>query len=238
MIVSQDEAHALTDITIVNNVEDINPSRISQIDYVTFRFEQAGEIHHVPICVSQNGRYAMFTHEFLKYLKVHKWNSDSRNNFVFDFSHWDFTKPVMALPEMEYSFSLHSHQIAEIIESRMKEIGDRMKPDSPISTLVELFELVNSKLNVNLALLEVILYATMINNGEEDNFGLARNSESASLGVADMTLKNRSLSAAYSYERQLVLITDPRSFYANGRCDSVFDAFVAPNEVVQAYKNR
>ena len=238
MIVSQEEASALTDIHIVNNIEDINPTRISQIDYVTFKFDFEGGQHMLPVCVSQHGRYAMFTHDFLKYLKVNKWQSDPRGNFVFDFAGWDFTKPIMALPEMEYSFSLHSHQIAEIIESRMKEIGDRMKPESPISTLSELFDLVNSKLNVNLALLEVILYATMIYNGEEDNFGLARNSPNASLGVADLTLRNRSLSAAYSYERQLLLITDPRSFYALGRPDSVFDVFISPKEVVEAYKDR
>lgn len=239
MVVSQEEAPGLTDIHVVINVDDINPARITEVEYVTFMVtNKEGETHPIQVCVSQNGRYAMFTSDFLKYLKVHRWQQDARGNFIFDFSHWDFTKPVMTLPEMEYSFALHSHQIAEIIESRMKEIGERMKPESPAATLSELFDLVNSKLNVNLALLEVILYATMIANGEVDDFGLARNSPTRSLGVADMTLRNRSLSAAYAYEKQLMLITDPRSFFKLGRPDSVFDAFVAPKEVVAAYKGR
>lgn len=239
MVVSQEEAPGLTDIHVVLNVDDINPARITEIEYVTFNVTNAdGETHPMQVCVSQNGRYAMFTAEFLKYLKIHRWQQDARGNFIFDFSHWDFTKPIMTLPEMEYSFALHSHQIAEIIESRMKEIGERMKPESPAATLSELFDLVNSKLNVNLALLEVILYATMISNGEIDDFGLGRNSPTRSLGVADLTLRNRSLSASYAYEKQLLLITDPRSFFKLGRPDSVFDAFVAPQEVVAAYKGR
>lgn len=239
MVVSQEEARGLTDIHVVLNIDDINPARITEIEFVTFIItDKNGDTHPVQVCVSQNGRYAMFTSEFLKYLKIHKWQQDARGNFVFDFSNWDITKPIMTLPEMEYSFAIHSHQIAEIIESRMKEIAERMKPESPAVTLSELFDLVNSKLNVNLALLEVILYATMIANGEMDDFGLARNSVTKSLGVADMTLRNRSLSSAYAYEKQLILITDPRSFFKLGRPDSVFDAFVAPKEVVEAYKVR
>lgn len=239
MVVSQAEAPGLTDIHVVMNIDDINPARITEVEYVEFRqLGKDGDYHQSQICVSQNGRRAMFTTDFLKYLKVHRWEQDARGNFVFDFTHWDYTKPIMTLPEMEYSFALHSHQIAEIIESRMKEIGERMKPESPAATLSELFDLVNSKLNVNLALLEVILYATMISNGEIDDFGLARNSPTRSLGVADMTLRNRSLSAAYAYEKQLMLITDPRSFFKLGRPDSVFDAFIAPKEVVEAYKGR
>ena len=240
MVVSQAEAFGLTDIMIVPNVEDINPSRISEIDFVGFELQlddSTTEGNVTPVCVSQNGRYAMLTHEFLKYLKLNKWNLDNRGNFVFDLQYWDYTKPVLRLPEMEYSFSLHSHQIAVIIESRMKEISDRMKPDSPASTLVELFDLVNSKLNVNIALLEVILYAIMIRDGENGDFGLARNSTTRSLGVADLTIKNRSLSAAMAYEDQATVLVDPKSFYEMGRPDSLFDCFIAPREVVQDRAN-
>lgn len=241
LIVSQEEAFGLTDILLVSRIEDINTSRVSKIEIVGFEeYTTSKDVVPIvtPVVVGQNGRSAMFTHSFLAYLKEYRWEMDTRGNFIFDLQHWDCTKPIMQLPEMEYSFSIHSHQIADIIESRMKEIGDRMKPESPIATLVELFDLVNAKLNVNLALLEVVMYATMIRHGEADNFDLARNAPDRSLGVSDMTLRNRSLSAAYSYEKQLPLITDPRSYYGENRPDSVFDVFIRPREVVAAYKHR
>lgn len=239
MMVSQEEVYGLTDILLLNSIEDVNPSRISEIESVTFVYkDNCGVDFKLPLTVSQNGRMAMLTPDFLDFLKTHRWEQDNKGNFIFKFDNWDFSKPVMLLPEMEYSFSYHSHQVAEIIESRMKEIGDRMRPESPFSTLVELFDLVNAKLNVNLALLEVILYANMVRHGENDDFGLARNSPYATLGVSDMTLRRRSMSAAYAYEKQLVYITDPLSFYKAGRPDSVFDTFIAPREVVEAYKNR
>lgn len=239
IMISQDEVYGLTDILLLNSIDDVNPSRISEIESVTIvTKDKQGTLFKIPITVSQNGRMAMLTPDFLDFLKNHRWEQDNKGNFIFKFDNWDFNKPMMLLPEMEYSFSYHSHQVAEIIESRMKEIGDRMRPESPFSTLIELFDLVNAKLNVNLALLEVILYANMIRHGENDDFGLARNSPYATLGVSDMTLRRRSMSAAYAYEKQLVYITDPFSFYKANRPDSVFDCFIAPKEVVEAYKQR
>lgn len=236
LMVSQKEAFALTDILLVQHVDAINPTRVSEIDYVGVSVEHNGIQDVTPICVSQNGRYAMFTHDFLRYLKLHHWSSDNKGNFIFDLENWDTSKPIFTLPEMEYSFSAHSHQVAKIIESSMEAITTRMKPNAPESTLVELFDLVNAKLNVNIAALEVILYASMIKNGAEDDFGLARGSETASLGVSDQTLRNRSLSAAYTYEKQLMMITDPQSFYKQNRPDSVFDVFIHPLEVLQQYR--
>lgn len=233
IVVTQEEAFGLTDINLTSNVEDISPARISEIDFIGFQ-TLAGDIK--PVCISQNGRYAMFTHDFLNYLKTQHWELDSKNNFVFDLTHWDFTKPVFQLPEIEYSFAQHSHQIAQVIESRMKDITDRQRPESPAKTLTELFDLVNAKLNVNLALLEVIIYASMVRDIDSDDFGLARGSDKRMLGVAEMTIKNRSLSAAYAFEEQVSVITNPASYYKLNRPDSVFDAFICPREVVEHYQ--
>lgn len=233
LMVTQKEAFALTDILLVQQVDQVNASRVSEIDYVGVEVTQKGITAVIPVCVSQSGRYAMLTLDFLKYLKLHHWTSDNRGNFIFDMKNWDTNKPIFTLPEVEYSFSAHSHQVAKIIESSMEAIADRAKPNAPESTLVELFDLVNAKLKVNMAALEVILYASMVNNSGEDDFGLARGSTTASLGVSDQTLRNRSLSAAYSYEKQLMLITDPQSFYKQNRPDSVFDVFIHPKEVIE-----
>jgi hypothetical protein len=135
---------------------------------------------------------------------------------------------------MEYSYSDHSHQIAKLIESSMKSISDRSTPHSPVSTLQELFSLVNAKLTVNIAALEVLIYATMI--PAKDTYGLARNCRGAVLGISDLVIKNRSMAAAYAYEDQSVSLTSPRSFFSEGRVDGPLDAMISPYEVVEQYK--
>lgn len=237
-IVAREEAFGLTDINLVNDVSDINPTRVSEVFSIAIAMHSDGMVNKHPIVIERNGQAALMTHEFLSYLKTHGWELDELGNFMFDLSNWDFTKPVFKLPEVEYNFSQHSKEIATIIESRMKDITERAKPESPVSTLIELFDLVNAKLNVNIALLEVIIYASVVRNIEEGDMGLGRGLPTATLGISESIIKGRSLSNALAYEDQAKLITDPRSFFKFNRPDSVFDAFITPHEAVMDYRSK
>ena len=236
IVIDRDSAVGLTDVINIENFDNINPVRISSIESLDLVYKFRGEEHTVSLTVNQGKRRANLTAEFLKYLKTYRWETDARNNFVFSLHNWDFSIPIMKLPDMEYSFSDHSKEIAKLIESSMKNIADREKPDSPMSTLQELFDLVNSKLFVNIAALEIIIYTSMI--AGKDNYGLARGSPNPKLGVGEQLVYNRSLSAAYAYEKHNLIIPDPKSFFKLNRPSSVFDVFIAPNAVVQEHKQK
>lgn len=231
IIVNREEAVGLIDILSVNDIRDVNPSRVSSIEYIELVYGNDNEELSLPMFIGQDTRRAMLTIEFMKYLKIHKWETDSRNNFVFTLKGWDFSLPIFRLPDMEYSYSDHSHQIARVIESSMKKMTERAKPNSPISTLQELFTLVNTKLEVSMPALEVIIYAIMQPN--KDSYALARNVEQPMMGVAKTVIKNRSLGGAYAFEDQISTITGARSFFKLDRPDSVFDVFIAPDEVIK-----
>jgi len=238
LIISQAEANGLTDILSVDFVEDIVISRISSIDIVGFETMIDGMVSTTPVHITQQGRSAMFSTEFLKYIKEKRWTEDNRFNFVFDISEWDYNQPIFRLPDTEYNYAQHSKLVSKVIESRVSDIMERLKQDSSVNVLFELYNLVNSKLDVNIAILEVVIYASMIACGVNDQYGLARNSPTASLGVSEKTIKNRSLSACYAFEDQKVAILDPTSFYPLDRPDCMFDAFLCPEEVVKMYKGR
>jgi len=236
LVAASGEAYGLTDIMLVDDVDDINPSRISAIEVVEVMIGDENSRERHPIIVSQHGRKAVLTSEFLQHLKIHHWETDENNNFLFSFDKWDFNKPILRLPQKEYSFAKHASEISKIVESRVKDITSRGKPDSPKATLIELFELVNSKLFVNIACLEVIVYAVMCQDVNNDNFALGRNTPTAGLGVTDPIIHGRSLSAAYAYESQTNVILDPASFFPENRNDHVMDVFIAPAEVLAAHK--
>jgi hypothetical protein len=233
LLIAQADVSNLTDVYIAPRIEDLDLTRISAIDMIALELEKRVPPYRTQMQISQHGQMAILSHDFLHYCKQHKWVSDSKYNLVFDLSDWNPDLPLFVLPAMEYSYSQHSGQIANLIESRIKDLTDRNRPDSPIRTLIDLFNLVNTKLNVNIALLEVIIYASMITDGPNDLYGLARNSTTASLGIARATLRNRSLSTAYAYEEQMKLIMDPRSFYQLDRPDCILDAFILPEAVVK-----
>jgi hypothetical protein len=232
LIIANTDLHGFTDIKHTENLDDIDPSRISAIDKVGFSTQNFSDDTPVAVTVEQHGRKAIVSTEFLKYAKKYGWTINSSHAFVFDMSQWDYNHPVLKLPNMEYSFAKHSKQIAEIIESKMAEFSERNKPESPVKTLFELFDLVNSKITVNIALLEVIIYAMMVNNSEENNYSLARNSPKATLGVRDDVIMNRSLSAAYGFEHQVQYVFNPYSFYKDKRPDHPLDVMFCPEDVL------
>lgn len=234
LIVNREQVPGLTDILAIDDAANINPIRVSSIEAIEVCYTAKNNIQSALLFVNQGNRKAVFTTEFLVFLKANRWKTDNRNNFVFELDNWDFNEPVMKLPDMEYSYSDHSHQIAKMIESSMKNITDRSTPNSPVSTLQELFSLVNIKLNVNIAALEILIYASMLPN--KDSYSLARNSNSPVLGIADSVIKNRSMAAAYAYEDQSVSLTSPRSFFKLDRVDGPLDAMISPYEVVEHYK--
>lgn len=231
LIIAGSEAVGLTDILSIADTDDLNLTRVSSIENIEISVTSKGMELSTPIYVAQGARKAVLSHSFLKFAKEKRWTVDAMSNFVFDLDGWDFNDAILVLPEMEYSFSDHSKQITKIIESTMKDITDRTKPHSALSTLQELFYLVNSKLNVNLVALEIIIYAAMV--GSKGAYSMGRNSPNATLGVASKIITNRSLSTAYAYEGQDVTISSPSSFFKLDRPSSPFDAFIAPNEVVK-----
>jgi len=231
LIIASQDLHGFTDIKNIDNVDDIDPSRISSIEQIGFSLYASNE-DITTIQIGQNARKAILTTEFIKYVKKMGWSVNSSHAFVFDMRQWDDKQPIFQLPNMEYSFAMHSKQIAAVIESKMKDFEERNKPETPVRTLFELFDLVNSKISVNIALLEVIIYAMMVNSTQDSNYSLARNSPSATLGVRDDVIHKRSLSAAYGFEYQIKFISDPYSFYQDRRPDHPLDVMFCPQDVI------
>ena len=232
--VSQAEAVGLVDIKVLP-WDKINPSRVSEIENIELTINlKKDESISISVDIKQSDKKGMFTLDFLKYLKEKSWTTDSRNMFVFDVSDWDFSKPVFKFPDVEYSYSDHSKQIADLIEY-LKLKGEKKKSiTSPDILHQELFKLVNSKLSVSSSCLEVIIYALMTDG--YNTYGMGRNAPQETLGLADDIIKNRTLSTAYGYENVANTLKNPASFFNNNRPNSPFDVLISPNEVVEEIK--
>jgi hypothetical protein len=235
--ISRESLPGLVDLHIAQDVTKINPTRVSAITTIDICItDTKGKQLVDTVDLSQGNRGANLSQEFLYYLKDNGWQTDARANFVLDLAKWNFSLPLFKMPDIEYSFSDHSKQVAEIIESKLENLNDRQTPESAVYTLQQLFMLVNAKLNVNIACLEVIIYASMVSKA--GTYGLSRGSAEAVMSIAARVMKNRSLSVAFAYQGQQDVILNPSSYYKLDRPDSPFDVFVMPHEVLEAEKQR
>jgi len=230
MTITKESALGLIDVLSDDHIEEINPIYISSIPILKISVEHEGNMVGEELDMIQSNRRAMLSIPFVRYIKQDHWSIDDLGNFVFDLSQWDYSEDILVYPKKEYSFSDHSNQVANLIENGLTITQMRTLKDPVVHRLQELFHLVNTKLNVNMSLLETIIYnITVSKDGTKD---LSRGAEEVTLGSRNDIIGDRSLSNLYAFEKQLSKILDPRSFDPTGRPDSCFDVFIDPASAV------
>lgn len=117
------------------------------------------------------------------------------------------------------------------MESTVKDLKKRDKIASPAAILQELYELVNSKLDVNLAILEVVLYGIMIQSAENFNYHLPKPWTERGIGVKETIMQYRSLSATMAFEDHRDVLTNPLTFLLSDRPDHPLDFFLTPDAI-------
>ena len=111
--------------------------------------------------------------------------------------------------------------------------------DSPELLLQKLFNIVNYKLDVNISLLEGIIYAFMARDYAAEDYHIGgytkEGGEPANRSLYQLhdIVANRSLGAAYGWERVINLIKSPRSFGGINAVDHPMDVTIKPHEVVR-----
>lgn len=236
LVVARDEAKGLIDLRSMSNVDQISLSRISETTLVRLNTHDGHRAFSAVLDVKQRNKPSMMTRELLRYIKEKGWTTDDSNNFVFDMSEWDFTKPILKMPNKEESFVDLATAVDNLVRANLKMLNKRVISDAPFILLQELFELVNSKLRINILSFEIIVYALMVESMQ--SYAMARNAEDPVLGVADLLTTHRSLGNALAYESMSKTLTDPFSFFQGKRPDSPMDVFLAPKEVMAEYQGR
>lgn len=239
IVVARDEAPGLIDLTHTSNVEGISLTRISEITQIMLILERKDKPQHkksIPILVEQRGKPVLFTSAFVKYISRKGWTIDESNNFAFDMEGWNYKDPIIGMPNREESYVDLANQASVLVESSFREIAKRHERAAPAILVMELFDLINSKLKVNILSFEIMVYALMVES--KSSFALSRGSSEAVLGVAEALTRYRSLGAGLAFENQGELLTEPISFFKGKRPDSPLDVFFAPQQVVAAYKNK
>jgi hypothetical protein len=107
----------------------------------------------------------------------------------------------------------------------------RDKDVRPSAFLAEFFNMVNNKLAVNIAPLEVILRAIMIVSAEQEDYRLPKPWTQRGIGTYDFTMSRRSLSATMAYQDHYDIFVSPESFVLGHRPSHIFDGLLMPYEL-------
>ena len=231
LIIRGENAANLTDIMDAKDVRDLNITRVSELADIGIWLHDGKKEMVTGINTSLNRRLASMTHALLSHVRSTGWDVDERGNYTIDMTGWDWEQPILTLPLKHFNMSDHSRDIAQMLESSVDKLQERDKNASPDSALVELFDLVNEKLTVNVAVLDVVLLANMVTSMEGHDFGIPKPWTTSGLGIMKLTMAGRSLASTMAYEGHREIITDPLSYVETNRMDHPMDGVLMPAEV-------
>lgn len=235
MVIAADEATNLTDIMRVDSVGQLIINRITELTSVTLLVDKGDFIEEVGIGIAIGRRLGSLTYPMLQHIRNKGWTTDVKGNYVIDLADYNFADPFITLPLKHINMSDHSKDIAAILESSVSQMYDRDKVVSPHALCGELYGHVNSKLSVNLAVLEVVLLGAMIRSADKRDYGLPKPWTERGIGVMSLSMANRSLAAAMAYEDHRDLLVNPMSYILHNRPDHPMDGILMPEILNQGY---
>lgn len=211
LVVTRDTSLGLVDIVSADSIEDVNPERITGFEKIRFNITRpTGQADGDDLTLGQGKRNASMSIRLLEYIRQYGFATDERNNFVIDLEHWDPEDVIFTLPDIQVSFSAHGNAIAELVESKFKNLDERSTEDAPLRVLGQLFDMVTAKLDVNIAPIECIIYGLM--QASRGNYSMGRLADKPVLGIGKQLIWQRSLGTAFAYQEWADLFLDPKTY--------------------------
>lgn len=229
LIVSATEAARLTNVRMVDTVRKLVPYKITELTEVTLEIDSGEGIRRVTIPVSMGSRKSSFTHEMLNYIKRMDWKVDPANNtFIIDLIDWDYSIPFVTFPMKQINMVEYMQELERFLRASPKNQRGKSNTTlrsfpTPLDALWGFYEIVSSKLKINIALLEVVALGCMVRDFEGGDCRLPQDKSTAQVGYYESNMGNRSLSAALAYRNQSNIFFDIWSYTKTNRPDSPLD---------------
>ncbi len=232
LILPEEEAKNLSDIDY-HALDKIVPSVITKLKEVMIQVEdKEGYSETVTVPVSMRSRLSWLTIDALEFIKHTGWIVSDKGNYVIDMTDWDIDQSLFQLPLKHTDMAQYMSVIKSFVFKTGKKDRGLGKVPSVDKTMIDFYNLINSKLSVNLAHLEIIMLASMVNDIPAKDHRLPESKEHARMAPFKENMKLRSMGPSMAYQGQAKLLTSVSSFIHVDRPDSLFDNLLCPYPVI------
>jgi len=210
-------------------------SKITSLD-ILLKSGEAYELVHCPI--KFNGRFGILSKQVCREIVKGNFFID-KGNLIFTLDQSNVKIPILSLENKNYSFNELVKVLKDLIESRPLLKGG--VTNKTIDELIkDVFYLVNSKLNINIANISGMLYTYMTKDLPNGNFDLGRNylSERPELISLRNSIGNRSASASMLYDAANRELVKPSLFKSENKPSHIYDVLFFPEERINEFKKR
>jgi len=240
LLIPQASVYSFKDIIERNDVLNINLSKSSRINEIAIEeySSKGSEVFDLSMRIgNRNGYFTVF---FWSYLIKEGYDIDINGNFSIEMKNWDYTKPIIAYEDKEYDFTTLIRQFKTLLRTRKyykNKLTGELQSEYTMDVLVDkLFTLLNSKLDINIALLEVLVYSFSAQDINSNNYDLPRFSPNPHPVSLKNAIDGRSFGASANWNKLATKVYDPALFTQVGKPEHILDLLFAPNEVIRDNK--
>lgn len=227
------DAPGLTDIHMVDNVRVLNLTRTSEFENVALEIVTGKEVTRTSLVVKAKKRKASMSVELLEYIRENGEElRDEKNHkcYWFDLTRWPRHLPLFVLPMAHFNMSDHQSEIAMMLERTKEGLESHNRNVTPQDMLLKFHDLVSERMTVNLSVLEIVLYSSLVADAEAMNFNLPKVGDKFDTSALKQLMTGRAVAPVMAYERQRDFLLDPATYLHNNRPKHPFDVFLFPEE--------
>ncbi len=230
LIIDGEEAPRLSEVKSAENVEVLMPTQISSLTQVAFRVEINGKVEGDPVQVSNGSRTSSLSREMLAYLRAHSWNFTAEGDIEIDLSHWDVDLPLFSTPRRQENMLDYMATIEKFLKAvkRGGTVKSLKDYDTVDDALRGFYELVSSRLFVNIVHQEILVKVCQIRSSKDRDYRVPLKGNKLEFGKFDFNIFNRSEGPAMAYQNHKHQWNNPSTFLVNRRPPHPLDQILLP----------
>lgn len=233
LIAPQEFLHGIKDITDAN-INKIDIFKVTKIPYLDLQIvKKNGDVSTYRINIQIGNRFGFFSDKMLKFIiDTDNYEITDGNKYKIDITKLKENTPVIVLPEIEYNYL----SLALDLKSLLKKVTLK---DNPYVFLNKLYNMVDSKLKINLTYISILVRALMVADLKTKNYDLpSKDTPNMHIAKIANVIKGRSLSNSLILGYAGKVMTSAYSFVPDNRPNSLLDVLFKPKEAIYYYKKR
>jgi hypothetical protein len=227
LYINGSEAERLSEVKVAENVEILLPTHISTLSQVSFRVEQE---HPVLVQISNGSRTSSLSREMLIYLRTHSWKLTEDGDIEIDLSQWDVDQPMFSTPRRQENMLDYMATIEKFLKAVKRGGTDKSLKDFDTvdDALRGFYELVSSRLFVNIVHQEILVKVCQIRSSRDRDYRVPLKGNKLEFGKFDLNIFNRSQSAAMAYQNHRQQWNNPATYLVTRRPSHPLDSVLLP----------
>ncbi len=228
LTIDSNEAGRLSDVMYVDDIDKLQTSLVSAISRVQFTVKRSkGEENNI-VPVSSGKRIPSLSKEFLNYIKKQNWTLTPNGNYSIDLKNWSIDLPLFTLPLKNANMLDYMNTIKAFLTGVKSSVPSKtiLHCQTREEALMELYAIVSSQMQLNIAYLELMILSCMIRSSADHDYRLPLAGNSTVFGKFVNVIAGRSMAPALAYEAQRNILNAPQTYLTKYRPNHPLDTLV------------